>query len=130
MRLISQEEFDRLNGLIDGQPARFKIDPIVFPETTTNDPFTKILREMADLHDHKSADYGSGEDPYANLRASIGFGIDPWMGALVRAGDKMFRLQSFIKNRSLKNEGVEDSLLDLATYAVIALVLYREGKLP
>jgi hypothetical protein len=28
----------------------------------------------------------------------------------------------------LQNEGVEDSLMDLAAYAIIALALYREGK--
>lgn len=95
-------------------------------EMNLEDPFDKILAEMYELHGRKGADYGTNTDPYANVRASSGFDIQPWIGALVRANDKMFRLQSFVKNGSLANEGVEDSLLDLATYAIIALVLFRE----
>jgi hypothetical protein len=38
----------------------------------------------------------------------------------------MHRIQSFLQNGSLANESVEDSLKDLAAYALIALVLFRE----
>lgn len=89
-------------------------------------PFEKIVCEMVDLHKKKQADYGTDGDPFANVRASGEFGIDPWLGALLRANDKMTRLKTFSQKGTLANEGVEDSLIDLANYAVISLVLWRE----
>ena len=90
--------------------------------------FENVLEEIGDLHAKKSRDYGTTTDPYANIRATAGWGIKPWLGALVRAGDKVARLQQFARSGTLANESAEDSLLDLATYAVIALVLLREER--
>jgi hypothetical protein len=47
---------------------------------------------------------------------------------MVRATDKVRRLQKFAREGKLANEAVEDSFRDLAVYAVIALVLYEEGS--
>lgn len=88
--------------------------------------FHAILKEMGDLHDRKQADYGQKGDPFANVRSSSNWGVAPWIGAMIRLNDKIQRLQSFAQNGTLANEGVEDSLIDLANYAVIALVLFRE----
>lgn len=88
--------------------------------------YLKILDEMRELHCRKAADYGRGVDPLANVRAGADFGIPAWVGVMIRANDKMHRIKSFLQNGSLKNESVEDSLKDLAAYALIALVLYRE----
>lgn len=88
--------------------------------------FHELLKSMGEMHDRKQADYGRDDDPFANVRASEDFGIEPWIGCMMRANDKMRRLQTAAQGSTLKNEGVEDSLLDLAVYAVIALVLYRE----
>lgn len=92
--------------------------------------FHAILREHAELHDKKQADYGRGDDPFANIRASDEWGIKPWVGAMIRLNDKVRRLQGFALKGSLANESVEDSLRDIAVYATIALVLYeQEGEL-
>ena len=88
--------------------------------------FEDILREMKRLHAKKQLDYGSTTDPFANVRCSEQFGIPGWLGAVLRANDKMSRLKSFAEKGVLANEPVEDSLIDLANYAVIALGLYRE----
>lgn len=90
--------------------------------------YLKVLEEMAALHKRKAADYGRGADPFANVRAAVEFGLPAWLGVMVRANDKMHRIKSFAQNGSLKNESVEDSLMDLAAYALIALVLYREER--
>lgn len=90
--------------------------------------YLKLLDEMRELHVRKAADYGQGADPLANVRASADFGIPAWVGVMVRANDKMHRVKSFLANGNLKNESVEDSLKDLAAYALIALVLYREEE--
>jgi hypothetical protein len=88
--------------------------------------FHKVLDEMRAVHDRKSADYGFGDDPLANCRASEEFGVPAWVGVLIRLNDKVTRLKSYLANGKLANEGVEDALLDLTNYGAIALVLYRE----
>jgi len=92
------------------------------------DAFHKILDEMGKLHDRKSKDYGSDEDPLANIRASSDFGIEPWIGATLRLNDKVYRLKKFSTSDALANESAEDSLIDIAVYAVIALQLLREEE--
>ena len=54
------------------------------------------------------------------------WGIAPWIGVAIRMNDKVTRLQSFAKNGVLANEGVVDNLMDLAAYALIAIVLLEE----
>ena len=87
--------------------------------------FSLILKEIQALHDKKSKDYGRPGDPYYNIRGSEDFGIPSWVGAVMRANDKMKRLQLAASGGSLANEGVEDSLLDMITYLTIALDEYR-----
>ena len=88
--------------------------------------FHQILKELGDLHDLKQQDYGRGNDPFANVRASSDWGVSVWIGCMIRATDKVKRLQSFALKGSLANEGVEDSLRDLAVYSIIGLILYEE----
>lgn len=91
--------------------------------------FHEILEEIRAMHVSKSHDYGSSNDPLANIRNGAEFvGIEPWRAAMVRLSDKVTRLATFNRTGTLKHEGVEDSLLDLASYACICLLLYREGK--
>ena len=94
------------------------------PEFKTE--FMYIVDEIVAMHDRKQKDYGTNADPFANVRAAAEFGIEPWIGCLVRANDKMKRLQKAARGGELVNESVEDSMLDLAVYAIICLVLYRE----
>jgi hypothetical protein len=47
---------------------------------------------------------------------------------MVRLSDKVTRLAAFNRNGRLRHEGVEDSLLDLASYSLLALLLYREDQ--
>lgn len=88
--------------------------------------FHEELKKLGRLHDRKQADYGTHEDPFANVRASEDFGIPAWVGCMVRANDKIRRIQTYSKGADLRCESVEDSLQDLAVYAVIALCLLKE----
>lgn len=92
--------------------------------------FHDLCDEMKAMHDKKQSDYGRANDPFANVRASEDFGMQGWVGAMVRANDKMRRIQKAAQGGTLSNEGVEDSLMDLAVYSIIALVLYREQPKP
>lgn len=88
--------------------------------------FHALLKEMGELHDRKQLDYGADHDAFANVRAAEEFGIAGWVGALSRLNDKVIRLKQFARRGSLANESAEDSMLDIAVYALIALILYRE----
>ena len=93
---------------------------------TGSERFHELLRELGELHDQKQADYGSSSDPFANLRSAKLLGIEPWKAALIRANDKMSRLQTFARTGTLNMEGVIDSFKDLAVYAIIMQVLYED----
>lgn len=88
--------------------------------------FEAVLAELLEMHQRKNADYGRDEDPYANVRASEDFGMPAWVGGMVRANDKMRRLQRAASGHTLRNESIEDSLIDLAVYSVISLILFRQ----
>ena len=93
----------------------------------TSQAYFDLLDRMKALHASKSRDYGSEHDPLANIRNGAVFvGIEPWKGAMVRLSDKVTRLATFNRTGTLTHEGVEDTLLDLASYSLLALLLYRE----
>lgn len=90
--------------------------------------FCELLDELKELHFKKGSDYGEEHSPLANIIQSEDFGVPGWVGATVRANDKVTRLKSFARKGTLANESVDDSLRDLAAYAIIALVLWEEAS--
>jgi len=96
------------------------------PRHPLSQEFHDLCDQMKALHDRKQADYGQDDNPFSNVSASREWGLPPWVGVMVRATDKVRRLQKAAQGHTLTNEGVEDSLMDLAVYSLIALVLYRE----
>lgn len=98
-------------------------------ESLKGDPrFHAILDDMRRLHERKAHDYGQGEDPLANLRAAREFGLSPVLGIWLRMNDKMTRLKSLSVKGRLQCESVEDTLRDLAAYAVLSLIFLQEEK--
>ena len=93
---------------------------------TAEEHYWEIHKEIQALHQKKGADYGTSDDPFANLRAAEAFGIPNYIGVLIRMEDKMRRLRTFAQKGQLANESVEDAFLDLANYAMLGLALYRE----
>jgi len=88
--------------------------------------FHDLLKEAGELHDKKQEDYGRGNDPFANVRSSTEWGVPAWKGAMIRLNDKVKRLQTLATKGSLANEAAVDSFMDIAVYALIALVLYEQ----
>jgi hypothetical protein len=88
--------------------------------------FFQVLKDIEDMHRSKGSDYGEDEDIFANIRQASDWGIPSWIGAMIRAGDKVARLKAASTGRELRNESVEDSFMDLACYSIIGLILYRE----
>ncbi len=92
--------------------------------------FYKLLEQMAELHSRKNHDYAGTSDPLKNLRACIRLELDPFIGVMVRLQDKWSRIEEFVKSKTLlvKNESVEDTLMDNAVYSLLAIILLREQK--
>jgi len=90
--------------------------------------FYKLLDKIAELHSAKNHDY-AGDDPLSNFMLSEKMGIPAWKGVLVRISDKVSRLWSFAKKGEYKvqDEKVEDTLMDLAVYAIITILLFKRG---
>lgn len=88
------------------------------------DYFTTVLKEMDVIHTRKNADYGNN---FHKMYEKYGF-----LTALLRLTDKMERLENIYEKGEIqvKNESVEDTLIDLANYAVMAVVeLWNEKKI-
>lgn len=95
----------------------------------TSIPFLEALDEVRDMHLRKSKDYGTNADAFANLRSSAEFCAMPsWAGAILRIADKMHRIRAYFENGRTEFDGIEDTLLDGASYFLLALCLYREEQ--
>ena len=91
--------------------------------------FVAVLEEIESLHLRKTLDYGQDDDALSNIRSSADvINVPSWAGCILRISDKMHRLKSYFRRGRCEFDGVDDTLQDIAAYAVIALVLYREGK--
>jgi hypothetical protein len=110
----------------EARPAR--VARVTHP---TSQAFYDLCDGLKRMHAGKSRDYGcpSGTDPLANIRNGARFvGIPAWKAAMVRLSDKVTRLATFNATGSLHNEGVVDTLEDLASYSLLALLLYLEEQ--
>lgn len=109
--------------------VRLRGDGIQHEQRPGSLPFLELLEELRTLHLSKSQDYGSESDPLANIRQGAEFvGIEPWRGCMVRVADKVQRLRTYCRTGRLVHEGVRDTLLDLAAYSLLAIVLFDEGR--
>jgi hypothetical protein len=95
----------------------------------SSNEFESVLIELKDMHDRKSKDYGSPEDSWANVLASTEFGVQGWVGALIRMNDKLHRIKNHVRyGTPMTNESVEDSLIDMPVYNIAAIICYRREQ--
>jgi len=84
--------------------------------------FEDIAKEIMALHKRKNMDYGNAfGKSYATYEAfGKGEGLKYAIG---RMGDKMTRLQNAAySKKDLNYESIEDTLMDMASYAIMTLV--------
>ena len=94
--------------------------------TEQYEEFNAVLQELLELHLKKTSDYSSW-----NIRGA------GEQGVAVRLWDKTARLMNlmgwdigtgkWLQPKEPKNESVDDTLMDLASYAIIMIIL-RRGK--
>ena len=79
-----------------------------------------ILNEIRQLHNRKNADYGDSFDKTLDE-----FGL---VASATRMSDKFNRFKSLIKNSAqVSDEKIEDTLIDLASYAIMTIKWMRQN---
>lgn len=101
----------------------------------TRDEFLHQLQaeydKCVEISRAKNSDYAQGDDPFANFRACESLGIDAATGIMVRMSDKFSRVANLLKREAqVQDESIEDTLRDVANYAIILLLLIRETRAP
>lgn len=85
--------------------------------------FEAITKKMLEITKAKNSDYtGTSGDPFKNFKIVEDAGIcSTEQGFLTRMMDKLARINSFVQKGALevKDESVEDTLLDLANYSIL-----------
>lgn len=92
--------------------------------------FKKITDQMYAITERKNHDYSPGEDPFKNFTMVETMGVATTeQGFFTRMNDKMMRLSGFISSGVLKvrDEKIEDTLMDLAVYSIL-LICYLRSK--
>lgn len=92
--------------------------------------FRTTIERMYETTKAKNQDYSAGDNPFFNFEIAEMMGVSTAeAGFFVRIMDKMSRLRSFIQKGVLqvKDEAVEDSLIDAAVY-LIMLSAYIKSK--
>lgn len=86
--------------------------------------FSGLTRTMIAKMQRKNHDYAVGSDPFKNLRRHGTHGI------VVRMDDKLARLDTLTQGHQaqVQDESIEDTAMDLATYALLLILLHREEK--
>lgn len=89
-----------------------------------NPEFYKMLEQMGEMHDKKSHDYASDDNPCGNYHfagmLSQLFKNPDDAGFVGRIGEKLFRLATLENGRKTpKNESVEDTEIDICTIVVL-----------
>jgi len=94
-----------------------------------NPEIRRIMDELWQLHVRKDADYAGG-DSLGNFRLAERFGVPAWKGAAIRMSDKFSRFVSLVNKgkAQVSDESMEDTLKDLAIYAMIVIALRRRRQ--
>jgi hypothetical protein len=94
--------------------------------------FEAITKEMYAITKAKNSDYtGDPSEPFKNFTMVETMGAATTeQGFFTRMNDKMMRFAGFLKNGVLevKDEKIEDTLMDLANYSILCICYLRSKK--
>ena len=84
--------------------------------------FKNITQEMLEIYSRKNTDY---DDAFTKSLEEDGLLV-----AKIRLGDKYKRFSALIKQENLvKDESIEDTLLDMASYAIMTVMFNRNKNI-
>ena len=134
-RFMTQQEIEKLSELkqmyendkIASQPTPIQYCEQNYPEMCRE--FKDLQQKQYDLLCKKQMDYGPGNIAVGTQLKNDKEIMASLKAIIVRVNDKIQRLINLIliNNRNPTNESIEDSFMDLAVYATIALTV-RNGK--
>ncbi len=99
-----------------------------------NEAVEKIYEHCANVVDKKNTDYGRSDDFYYNFRQVEELGTPMWVGIFTRFLDKHSRLVNAVHQFNttgkivMKNETMEDTLIDGINYLALTLATYNDWK--
>lgn len=79
-----------------------------------------IASEISELQAKKDHDYGNAFDKSMNQWGLTALAI--------RLGDKLSRLETLIDNKAMVNESIQDTLIDIAAYAMMGVAWLRQKQ--
>lgn len=93
-------------------------------ENKVNTPtsFNTLLDQIKDTHERKNHDYG---DSFTKSMDEFGL-----TASAIRLTDKLSRFKALINSEAkVKDESIEDTLLDMAAYAIMTVEYIKKKKL-
>ena len=105
-----------------------------FKQNNGSPEFYKLLEEIKEIHDRKSHDYASNQNPFGNYyfagQLSLLFKHSfEDAGFVGRIGEKIYRLANLESNGlQPKNESVEDTERDICTIVALWIASRRERR--
>lgn len=83
--------------------------------------FRDITNSMIQTYQAKNQDYGNSLE-----KSLYKFGL---VASIIRLSDKMNRIESLSQTKArVKDESIEDTLLDLANYAIMTVIWLRKSR--
>ena len=84
-------------------------------------PFIDITNSLTKIYQAKNRDYGNSFE-----KSLYKFGL---VASIIRLSDKMNRIESLSQTKAkVKDESIEDTLLDLANYAIMTVIWLRKNR--
>lgn len=84
-------------------------------------PFIDITNSLTEIYQAKNQDYGNSFE-----KSLYKFGL---VASIIRLSDKMNRIESLSRTKAkVKDESIEDTLLDLANYAIMTVIWLRKSR--
>jgi hypothetical protein len=93
---------------------------------TPQDRFQELLGELSAEYSKSILVNGKEDDPLASIRESADFDVPPHIQALIRLNKKVFALKKHAQNRSLNVLTMQKKAMEIATLALMAIVLIEE----
>ena len=91
--------------------------------------FYELLLQIAKLHADKNSNYAEDGDPLSNLRECERMGVPAHIGVAIRLTDKFSRYTQLLKGKKDRvGESVFDTLLDIAVYSLLSIILIKEQQ--
>ena len=85
-------------------------------------PFIDITDSLTEIYQAKNQDYGNSFEKTLDR-----FGL---VASIIRLSDKMNRIESLSQKKAkVESESIEDTLLDLANYAIMTVIWLRKNRI-